>query len=752
MPCTCSGIVRKKQYVSFANYYHMGEGCGMNVFSGAGRARRVRGWLVAGLVAPFSLSALAQDVAVVVNADDPLDLPALTIEGNRLYDMLPSETTGGYSVDAATVGTKTPAALKDIPQSITVYTQDYVKDRQFVHLDDLAKYTAGLRTLTNDSGRSSIYARGYEYSEFNIDGLPAPMASIFGTVPSLVAFDRVEIMRGPAGLFSSTSELGGIVNMVRKRPTADFQGHVEGYYGTWDTNHQELDLSGPLDENGRVRGRFIASRDDTNGEVDYNANTSNSYYGALDVDLDEATTLSFGLIHEVKNITPHNGYPATLDGKVPDFSHSRFLGADWNAFDGKTTDLVAELTHRFNNGGYGRIAARGSHRDTNYLYALTATNPTTGKNSERASARDFTQDTYAVDASYSQPFETFGQVSEFVVGSDYKNYDTEYLNGATTLGNINVNTYSPKQFAKPAANYTTETGMQEEEYGLYSKVTFRPVERLALIAGGRFSWYRGDFYTTTLKSGVTADDSKQVDGHFTPYAGAVYDLSENHALYASYSQVFKPQSATDGDGRVLKPREGEQYEVGIKSSYFGGALNTRLSAFRLTDENRATTRYDSEGVATNDSVAAGKTRVKGAEVEVSGKLTDNWELLGGYTWMDTETVKGDAETTFFIMPRHQASLWSKYTISRGALTGLAIGGGVSAMSNFHSENGGVRIDAPGYATVDAMLSYPVTSKLTATVNVNNLFDRDYLSRVGSTSTFNFYGPSRSVLVGARYDF
>ncbi|PRA63818.1 TonB-dependent siderophore receptor [Pseudomonas sp. MYb187] len=724
----------------------------MSGFKGVGSPLRARGWLVLGMLAPFSFSALAETVATQAAAQSSVELPTLTIEGNRLYDMLPSQDTGGYSVEAATVGTKTPAPLKDIPQSITVYTQDYVKDRQFVHLDDLAKYTAGLRTLTNDSGRSSIYSRGYEYSEFNIDGLPAPMASIFGTVPSLAAFDRVEIMRGPAGLFSSTSELGGIVNMVRKRPIAQFQGHVEAGYGTWDTNHEEIDLGGPLDDAGRVRGRFVASRDDTKGEVDYNANTSNTYYGALDIDLDDATLLSFGLIHEVKDITPHNGYPASLSGEVPDFSHSRFLGADWNYFDGKTTDLVAELTHRFDNGGYGRVAARGSHRDTEYLYAFTATNAVNGSNSERASARDFTQDTYSLDASYSQPFEALGQVSEFVVGTDYKNYDTEYLNGTTNLGAINVNTYSPKQFAKPSPNYSTETGMQEEEYGLYSKVTFRPVERLALIAGGRFSWYRGDFYTTTLSTGATNNDDKRVDGRFTPYGGLVYDLTESHALYASYSQVYKPQSDVDSSGRVLKPREGDQYEFGLKSSYLGGDLNTRFSVFRLTDKNRASTEFDVDGVDTGFSVASGKTRVKGAEVEVSGKLTQNWELLAGYTWMETETLDGDDETNFFVMPRNQASLWSKYTLSQGPLSGLAVGGGISAMSHFYSENGGVRIDAPGYATVDAMVSYPVTSKLTATLNVNNLFDRDYLSRVGSISTFNFYGPSRSMMVGARYDF
>lgn len=104
-----SGIVRKKQLVSFAIQYHLGEGCVMTGFKSVGSLQRVRGWLALGLLAPFSLSAVAETVAAQAAAEDnSLDLPALTIEGNRLYDMLPSEETGGYSVDAATVGTKTP--------------------------------------------------------------------------------------------------------------------------------------------------------------------------------------------------------------------------------------------------------------------------------------------------------------------------------------------------------------------------------------------------------------------------------------------------------------------------------------------------------------------------------------------------------------------------------------------------------------------------------------------------------------------
>ncbi|HCV75777.1 MAG TPA: TonB-dependent siderophore receptor, partial [Pseudomonas sp.] len=208
-------------------------------------------------------------------------------------------------------------------------------------------------------------------------------------------------------------------------------------------------------------------------------------------------------------------------------------------------------------------------------------------------------------------------------------------------------------------------------------------------------------------------------------------------------------------GKAIDPREGDQYEVGIKGSYFNGDMNARLSIFQLTDENRASTPFDANGLAiTTYSEASGKTRVKGAEIEVSGKLTEQWEMLAGYTYMDTQNLSGDGNTLFEAMPKHMASLWTKYTLAGGPLTGLSIGGGVTAMSDFSQTNqtSGVTVSAPGYATVDAKFSYPVTKQLTATLDVNNLLDKEYWSRVGSVSTFNFQGPSRSVMVGARYDF
>ena len=155
---------------------------------------------------------------------------------------------------------------------------------------------------------------------------------------------------------------------------------------------------------------------------------------------------------------------------------------------------------------------------------------------------------------------------------------------------------------------------------------------------------------------------------------------------------------------------------------------------------------------TADYAAGGKARIRGGEFEVSGYLTPQWELIAGYTYMETENLAGDENVLFVLMPTHQASLWSKYTLAGGPLRGLGLGAGISAMSDFSYERQGITVSAPGYAVVDAKLSYPVTEQLSATFDVNNLLDRDYVSRVGSTSTFNFQGPSRNFTIGARYEF
>ena len=113
---------------------------------------------------------------------------AIAADDSETLDTIFIKTQRGYSAFAATVGTKIPATPREISQSISIVTNQQIKDRNVETLDQLARKTSGLRVLSNDDGRSSVYARGYEYDEYNVDGLPAQMQSINGTLPNLAAF------------------------------------------------------------------------------------------------------------------------------------------------------------------------------------------------------------------------------------------------------------------------------------------------------------------------------------------------------------------------------------------------------------------------------------------------------------------------------------------------------------------------------------------------------------------------------------
>lgn len=687
-----------------------------------------------------AMPVLAQDASAPEG--EPLQLEMVTVEGNQLYDMLPSEQTGGYAVDAATVGTKTPAALKDIPQSISVITRESIEDRNVDTLDELARRTPGLRVLTNDAGRSSIYSRGYEYDEFNIDGLPAPMASINGTLPNLAAFDRVEVMRGPSGLFNSTSELGGIVNLVRKRPTEDAQGHLTGRYGSFNQYYLEGDASGPLTEDGRLRGRAVVAQSDTDGFVDNNDNNAQTFYGTLEYDIDPATMVSVAYLRQQRDITVNNGLATDANGSLLDVDRSTFFGADWNDFESTTDDFIFELTHRFESGGFGRVGARYSNRNADYNYAFGG-GPLAadGTVPVSATAGDIDQNTLAVDASYSQPFETFGNVSEFVAGADYKHYDTDTVRGRYRGAPVDADNFENLAYVDVLeSGRVSDNTTKLEEIGLYTKLTFRPVEPLALIGGVRVSDYKVELTDNSAGTTGSRDDS----GKLTPYAGLVLDVDRHHALYASYSKVFNPQTAYDINGDLIEPREGTQYETGVKGSYFNGDLNARASLFRMYDRN-----YAAGVPGENYNEAIGQRRIQGVEFELDGSPLDQLDIIAGYTYLDTEVERGADEATFVLMPDHMFNLWTKYAFDSGLLDRVSIGAGVTAFSDFSSLQG---VEAPGYAVVDAMVGYQFTDRLSGAVNVNNVLDKKYYNRVGSTGTFNFYGEPTSVVGSLRYDF
>lgn len=707
--------------------------------------RVLHGHAVSLLLASTMPMPLAGGAAAQDTDSNTLPIPMISVLGSS-YE---TEGTGSYTTDLISVGEKDVRRLREIPQSTTVLTRERLDDGGYTSLDTALRQTPGIVVLNNDNGRSSIFSRGFEFDTLYFNGLPAPLSSIYGTQPDMAIIDHIEILRGPAGLFAGTGEPAGAINMRLKQAQDQFQAKGTGTLGSWWNKRAEADITGPLNREGTIRARIVGAFQHVDSWVDVVENQVGVGYGTLQADLTESTTATFSVSHMQRDIKPFNGLPTLADGTLLDLDRSTFTGADWNRFDNSVTDYIAEIEHRFDTGGHAKVAARYSERDVDFLYAYagTAADAAGNVNSMTWLARDFDETSLSLDAHVSKPFELFGQEHNVILGADYRSFaNTTYNQTGSIAGPFNLHDWdsdvakpSVDYFTPPPATQTARTETDPRQYGLYGQLRVKPLAPLTLIGGGRLSWYDATI-TNLISGGRNSDD---VNARFTPYAGIVYDLTGWLSAYGSFTEIFQPQTQLDAGGNLLGPREGRQFEAGLKAELLDGGVNASIAYFNLRDNNRA--------VAVSPGVfeALGEVEAEGVEIEASGEVLPDWQIAGGYTYTKTEYLNtaqaGSVFSTY--TPEHMFQLWTKYTFNEnhGVLDGVYIGGGLKAFSSFFTvAPGNVTIRAPGYVTADLIAGYEINDHLTAGLAVNNVFDEKYYARVGGPSVFNFYGEPRSI--------
>ena len=685
----------------------------------------------------------AQQPTATADMADATELEPIVVEG-ATYE---TEGSGSYSSKLVSVGDKDTRPQREVPQSSTVVTRKRLDDGNFTSLDTVLRKTPGVVVLSNDDGRSSLYSRGFEYDYLYLNGLPTPVSSIYGTQPDMATVDHIEILRGPAGLFGGASEPSGAINMRLKQASDQYKTQVNTIFDSWKGKRVEGDITGPLNQSGSVRGRLVgalAAKDSWTDTVDNKVAVA---YGTVAADITDTTTATLTINHRQRDITPFNGLPTYENGTLLDLDRSTYTGAKWNNFENNVTDYIAEVEHKFDDGGHAKVSALYSRVDVDFLYAYASSyalpnGDINGSADTRWLARDYSQDSVSLDAHVSKPFELFGQEHNIIAGADYRTTDSSLRTATGTIaGDQNIYDWN-SDIAKPTVNLGPATETDLEQWGLYGQLRVKPIDPLTLIGGGRFSW----FETT---SGSTSSSEK---GKFTPYAGVVYDLTDAVSAYGSYTEVFQPQTATDASGALIDPRSGRQFEVGLKAELFDG-VNASLALFDLTDSNRAISDPNNLG----SYLGVGKAHLRGLEAELSGKVMENWEVAFGYTYTDTEYKNTTrAAGSEFYTPEHMLQLWTKYTFDGRSdwSDGLFVGGGVKVFSSFKNVSRAVNastgvatataIEAPAYAVVDLQAGYKFSDNVTATLTVNNVFDEKYYERVGGTSVFNFYGEPRSV--------
>lgn len=696
-----------------------------------------------------------------------LELGATNISGLSLGST--TESSGSYTTGAMQTATKLPLSLRETPQSVTVMTRQRMDDQGMRSLDDVVQATPGLRLSASRPANSEFFARGFPITNLMFDGLPTTYNADWVASADLAPYDRVEVVRGATGMMQGAGNPSAAINMVRKRPTKEFQASVTGSAGSWDNYRSELDVSGPVNASGTVRGRFVGAYNDKDSYQDYAGRERGVFYGVSEFDLSDSTTLTVGASDQNDNNNINwGGLPVSPDGSHMGFSRSKTFGYRWSHQDVDNKTLFVELDQRFNNDWRLHLGASKNWSDFKMMGGvLERNNDATYRQRVFNQNRDFDQSTY--DFFASGPFALLGRQHELVVGASKRQLKTEATGGHRFFNNIDINSFKPTDLARPTVPDVYSLSDKVDQEGLYLTTRWNLADPLKVILGARLDWYDAtSIYDQTNDQYYTSGKTKEVR-HVTRYAGVIYDLDDNHSVYASYTDIFQPQTEKNGAGTGIKPITGENYEVGIKGEYLGGALNASASLFQIDQLNRAAEVADAR-LCTVIPVgsfgcyeAAGKVRSQGIELEINGALTPNWQVGAGYTFAQAKYEKDADKTkegTLFDtdVPRHMFKANTTYHL-QGDLKPWRIGANLYSQSATFNKGrnvfGNFHIEQQAYALVGLMAGYQVNKHLDTQLNINNVFDKKYYQGIASNSTwspYDVFGDPRNFTVTAKYSF
>jgi outer membrane receptor for ferric coprogen and ferric-rhodotorulic acid len=700
----------------------------------------------------YQLQALPQ-------ANGTLALAATEITSNQLGTV--TEGTGSYTPGTIATATRMVLTPKETPQSITVITRQHMDDFGLNAIDDVMRHTPGITVSTYDSERTNYFARGFSIENFQYDGIPTLRNSAYSsgqTLTDMAIYDRVEILKGATGLLTGAGAPGATLNLIRKKPTRDFKASIELGAGSWDNYRSQVDVSGPLTDSGNIRGRAVAAYQDKHSFMERYQRKTSVYFGSLEADLDDDTLLTVGFDYQ-NNDPQSSGWSGSrplfnTKGDRIDVKRSYNNGAKWSRWEQYNRGAFATLERSFANGWVAK--AQVTHQLSGYDAPLgsiqSAPSPDTGLSTVYANKFTGLTRANSADIYLSGPFSLLGREHELVVGASASNSHwkgKDYGSPKHANGNVVDFWNFDGNFAEPdwgAPTYVNDLTTRQSAGYMTSR--FSLADPLNLFLGARVANYK-------LRG---TDDSTET-GRLVPYAGVTYDLNENFTAYASYTDIFMPESYNrDRNNKLLEPSEGKNYEGGIKGEFFNGRLNTSLAYFEVHQSNRAEPDAEYNAAPTNPSVGYAskgiEAKTKGFEAEMSGELAPGWQAQAGYTHKIIRDESGKKVSTW--EPQDQLSFYTTYKL-KGPLDRLTVGGGARWQSRswqelynrYKSKNEEFAQEA--YWLVDVMARYQVTENLSATLNLNNAFDKKYYTNIGFYNTA-YYGDPRNVMLTTRWSF
>ncbi|MHA6720408.1 TonB-dependent siderophore receptor [Sphingomonas sp. RS6] len=663
-----------------------------------------------------------------------------------------------YRVDQTTVG-KVAEDPMNIPQSVQVINSDLFTDQGARDATDIYRNISGVTAFSY----AGVTFRGFRQDQSFYDGQRGNPFIGF-SVPQLFNIDRVEVLKGPAGLFFGPGSPGGIINYVSKTPSDKTGLRTVVTAGNYDRIGISAEATGPVDRDGIVTyrlGGFYESMDP------FRRNTQNkSHIGDAGLSI---KTNDGGKLTLQATIYDSSYQANRLRGVLVDDDGNFLTSIRWNA--NEKTDFLHLRSEAYqaryattigDNVTFDAGARYFKAKETQQYHeprGLDPSNPDLVRREFRDQIRPV--DGLSFMANATAKVDLFGLANKFQAGVDW--YDETSIlhsrilrSGVTSLSLSNpVYGTAADDVARAAQLPFTTTDTRTKRRGAYLQDQISLTDALLIVAGMRYDRFE-DGVTTSTGDTVTARSS-YTDGDFTFRGGVIFKPRRDVSLYTSWSQSFEPQSAADQNsdaGGPFAPVTGNQLEGGVKTQLFGGRLQANAAAYRIVRRNIL--QIDPAGTPVNgvDPLAPiGEVTSKGIEFDLATDLTPNWVLMANYAYNDTRitgTAPGQSITNavgdrFANAPEHQLGFWTRYQVP-------AIG----AAFAFGGEYVSSRISLSGqtvkpYTIFDASITKQL-GFAELLLRVDNIFDEVYAASGFSASSGHFPGEPRTFLTELRMRF
>ena len=646
------------------------------------------------------------------NSDDQVE--EVVVKGNVLYS---------DQVNAL----KTPVPVLDVPQTVTIVTDDDIRSQGFREIGDIIRYTPGVNTSQGEGHRDAVVFRGVRSTaDFFLDGVRDDVQYY----RSLYNVEQVEILRGPNALLFGRGGTGGIINRVTKKAVL---GEAFGGYDLGTDSFGALDFAADynVQTSSNSALRFNIHSDALENHRDHYDGTRFGMNPTVTVALSDKTTVELSYEYADHERFIDRGIPTINNAPDESLSNIVFGDPDINTTTLEANIMRANVSHKFSENRKGNLAVQSSSFEKMYqnLYA-------SGYDGTLVTMDGYLdpteRDNFIISGNIVSEVVTGSVTHTILVGAELINtenknhrYDTNW--STTDDDNEVFNISRPMDFTvnsagvATAVNFTNSLKSKTESdisvTSLFVQDQMDLTDNIKLMIGGRLDSF--DITVDDIKNGTS---ESRTDDRFSPRAGLIYKPQESVSLYMSYSESFLPRSGEqfkklDATAARLDPDVFESTELGVK-----WAMTDTLSfTAAIFDSEQTKATYDN---VTGENSEIRGLQVDGMEVELRGQVSDKLELAVGYSSLDGTTSSGGVARE---VPDHTFSLFAKYQVDENF--GWALG--VTQQGESHIKDNSTLI-LPEYTRFDFAAYWDVSDDMVLRLNVENLSDELYFPHSHST--------------------